>query len=370
MHALCRIPVGLFALMLSMSLIAGCSTLKLPPAVTTVEGAPPHTVTFPLSEEWSTDVQAGLATDPFARSGRFVVFGNRQGDVQAVDLDSGRRVGKRGLGHSIEGSPLWLRDILVVPIKHGGAGLQALNLSTGRKLWRYRFEPVEAGLVNVADFVIAAGLRGSVAALEARTGEPVWTIETAGSGFISSPLVLDDSVLLVDRNGTLFSLDALTGRQLWSTNLEVPIHRSIVVSDGRVFVSSTRGRLFSVDAAEGMIAWTYDVEDTNARLTQAAVEESSVVVATSAGIVAGLDARSGNELWMTNLNVAVSAKPIVTPASVVIGGLDGYLYLIDRQTGVIQDRQQMRGRVRAMMAGGDTGLIIATEPHHLTRYVW
>jgi outer membrane protein assembly factor BamB len=66
--------------------------------------------------------------------------------------------------------------------------------------------------------LIYVGIKGSVVALSATTGEMVWNTVLKGAEFVH--LVLDGEVIYASTKGEVFCLDALTGRIHWNNPLK------------------------------------------------------------------------------------------------------------------------------------------------------
>ncbi len=61
------------------------------------------------------------------------------------------------------------------------------------------------------------GIKGSVLALECRSGRQVWATHLKGSEFVN--VLLEDDVVLASCCGEIFCLDALNGNALWHNPL-------------------------------------------------------------------------------------------------------------------------------------------------------
>jgi outer membrane protein assembly factor BamB len=70
--------------------------------------------------------------------------------------------------------------------------------------------PMNCDAINV-------GIRGTVLALDRRTGAETWRAVLKGKEFVS--VVLDGEQILAATLGELFCLDAATGRILWNNEL-------------------------------------------------------------------------------------------------------------------------------------------------------
>jgi len=61
---------------------------------------------------------------------------------------------------------------------------------------------------------------------------------------LSTPVYKDGQLYTVDSKGVFYSLDAKTGKVLWSSNLKGKYHSSPIYADGLLYISSTRGETY------------------------------------------------------------------------------------------------------------------------------
>ncbi len=152
------------------------------------------------------------------------------------------------------------------------------NLTTGKPVWRHsdtaRFWESNAGAGPRATPTLSAGrvytfgATGIVNALDARNGAVVWSrntksdtgVKTPGWGFASSPLVVDD-IVIVAAGGKLIGYDLATGIQRWlgpdggGGGYSSP-HRMILDGVSQIILMSGSGAT-SVAAADGKRLWEY-----------------------------------------------------------------------------------------------------------------
>jgi alcohol dehydrogenase (cytochrome c) len=139
-----------------------------------------------------------------------------------------------GVENGHEAPPIVANGVMFVATP--GNQVIAINAKTGTLLWRYRrqlpspvvlLHPTSRGVAVYNDKVYFAGGEAVLVALNARTGEEVWTTEVAdnASGYYMSlaPLVADGKVMIgtsggeVGIRGYVAAFDAETGKQVWRT---------------------------------------------------------------------------------------------------------------------------------------------------------
>src|SRR5690606_5430672 len=102
-------------------------------------------------------------------------------------------------------------------------------------------------------------------------------------------------------SGGLYSIDALTGQQVWAVDLsegsagDPGTARLPAVSDGVIYVSTLEGDLVAVDAADGTILWQQHLaEETPNSPT---VADGTVYVVADGNRFLGFDAETGEQIW-------------------------------------------------------------------------
>ncbi len=88
-------------------------------------------------------------------------------------------------------------------------------------------------------------------------------------GMEANPIVVDGVLYTSGTTGRVYALNAVTGEEIWSFNPESDgqvnrytccdeVNRGVAVWDGMVYVASLDGRLFGLDAESGAVAWEVD----------------------------------------------------------------------------------------------------------------
>lgn len=174
---------------------------------------------------------------------------------------------------------------------------------------------------------------GNLYAIEAATGNLVWTFNQPSDWVYSSPTVVDGTVYVGSRDGNLYAVDAATGRQEWAFRLRGKTIASPTVVDGSVYIGSYRAILYAVDEATGKEEWTFG--EAQGSVGTPAVVDGTVYLPSAHGVLHALDASTGEAVWddpFTEPGPLLSV-PTVIDGTVYVGSNDGTLYAVDAATG-------------------------------------
>ncbi|MEP6483272.1 MAG: outer membrane protein assembly factor BamB [Rudaea sp.] len=118
--------------------------------------------------------------------------------------------------------------------------------------------------------LFVSGVDGTIASLDAATGKTLWS-KRLGSrhGFIlhhgsnsvqfSGGPGSDGTIVVVGSlEGVAQAFDAASGEERWSSQLSSEVIAAPVIADGIVVIRTNDGRLYGLDAKDGTRKWTYD----------------------------------------------------------------------------------------------------------------
>ncbi|MBI1939935.1 MAG: PQQ-binding-like beta-propeller repeat protein, partial [Acidobacteria bacterium] len=253
--------------------------------------------------------------------------------------------------------------------------LIALELSSGKVLWKYRAKDAigESSPAVQEGRVFACDLSGVVHAVDARSGKGIWTFATK-SEIKSSPVVVGDRVLIGSYDEHLYCLSVRDGSFLWKFRTEGPVHCTVGVSDGVAYISGCdevfrairisdgkeifnvasggytgaspalggksayfgtfNNEVVAVDLASRRIAWRYQHPQRQFPFySSAAVIDDRVVVGGRDKMVHCLNAKTGKSLWTFLTKGRVESSPAIAAGRVYIGSNDGRLYILDLTSG-------------------------------------
>lgn len=290
--------------------------------------------------------------------------GEGRSTVRAVDFRTGRTLWEHRTRISVHGTiavsdgAVYAQDLR--------SNLYALDADSGALLWRREPAASQDPAVNQRTYgyygVTAAqgkvfwthqdrlgtASRGSLSALDPKTGKTLWESPMTGSTMSDgTPVVADGRVYVGNETADrMLAYDVGTGERLWQSTSTLGGWQDGIptFADGRVFIGSNN-RMVARDAVTGQNLWTYRSPGTsnipgNATPASAAVADGTVYMGFPDGNVTALDAASGQVLWTRLLPGkldfgGVHSSPAVSGGTVYVGSNNGFAYALDRTTGEV-----------------------------------
>ncbi|URM90989.1 PQQ-binding-like beta-propeller repeat protein [Streptomyces sp. MRC013] len=272
-----------------------------------------------------------------------VVTGTRGGGVQAWEASNGA-----GLWE-LTGAQTDFETPEAGPAVHGDtvyvwqdARLRALDARTGTERWSYpvgdaascggvpvRVTPAEDGYVYVA-----AGTR--VLSVDVLSGHVRWRFEAPAvflspPAFAPGPSVTGGGVYLADYLGTVYALDATTGKDRWRIATEARQSvEPVLVANGSVHVGSGSA-LYTLDAVTGTPKWRFAAggEIVGAPV----VAEGRLHFGSADHVLYTLDAAGGQLRWKLTTGGEITGSPVARAGVVYACSKDRCVYALDAQKG-------------------------------------
>ncbi|MEU1467401.1 serine/threonine-protein kinase [Streptomyces sp. NPDC005761] len=286
------------------------------------------------SDAWVYSLKAGRGT---------VVTGTRGGGVQAWEASTGERLWE------IQGAQTDFETAEAGPVLHDGtvylwqdARLRAVDARTGTERWSYpvgdaascggvpvRVTPAPDGYVY-----ISAGTR--VLAVDVASGRVRWHFESPAvflspPAFAPGPAVTGGGVYLADYLGTVYALDASTGKDRWRIATESrQSTEPVLVVAGNVHVGSGSA-LYTLDAVTGTPKWRFAAggEVVGAPV----VADGRVHFGSADHVLYTLDAAGGQLRWKLATGGEITGSPVAQGGVVYACSKDRCVYALDAQKG-------------------------------------
>jgi outer membrane protein assembly factor BamB len=308
-----------------------------------------------------------------AVAGERVYVAGHGGDVQSLEIASGRTLWRTDTEVELSGGPAIGEGIVVV----GGSGgeLIALDAETGAKRWQIATggEVLTAPTIS-AGIVVARTVDGRLRGLRASDGGEAWSYEQPvprltlrGNG---SPVVDGDMVFAGLDNGKVVALSLTTGELLWNTTVApshgrteierlVDIDSAVRIVGDDVFVVGYQGRIAMLARDSGQLWWGREMSSNRGL----AVAGDTIYVTTADSTVVALRRRDGTPIWSQDAMLRRSlTAPALSGDTLVVGDFDGYVHWLDAATGQMLARGKTGGGrlSNAPVAAGDL-LLLQTD---------
>lgn len=263
-------------------------------------------------ELWSFRGAQGQYIEGGALGGGLFVIGNSDGNIYALDAETGALRWKLKTGHRVWAIPLIVEDVVYIGAmdRH----LYALGLSDGAEIWKFQSGGAFASTPALLDGTLYLGAFDyKFYAIDAESGTEVWSFDRSegqpserGNWFWGSPAIYDDIVYTADVDGDVYALEAATGHEIWRVAIvdvedkPAPVRAGVAVSEdgSTLFVGSEDGTLHALDRSDGSEIWANTSEG---ELYSDPVVDGTAVFQTlirGAERILALRVENGREVWV------------------------------------------------------------------------
>ncbi|MGZ8541070.1 MAG: outer membrane protein assembly factor BamB family protein, partial [Chitinophagaceae bacterium] len=169
-------------------------------------------------EEFGFDRKAILAAPVISKNK--IIFGARDGFLYCLDAGDGRQVWVADHQVSWVISTVAIKDSFVVTGTSDGRFVQALNLDSGKEVWKFRPNSLFwSSPLIVNDKVYAGSFDGILYCLDLKTGQRVSQYST-GEKILSSPVWDDELLYFGSDDGHLYALKGHLDHRFAKTDLK------------------------------------------------------------------------------------------------------------------------------------------------------
>ncbi|HYD90422.1 MAG TPA: PQQ-binding-like beta-propeller repeat protein, partial [Flavobacterium sp.] len=181
--------------------------------------------------------------------------------------------------------------------------LQAINAITGGNIWQ---GPANISFVTSVTYsagrLYACSNTGTLVCVNSSTGQVLWNYTSATYGNFNSNPVIDNNLVFVApvnrSSGEVHAVNAITGQKVWSYGINNSICKRPLATKGVVVISSgPNGHAFALDAATGNLLWNKtDLLQVGSNEFNPVYLDGKVLVSTTGAIYA-LDLKTGIQKW-------------------------------------------------------------------------
>lgn len=295
--------------------------------------------------------------------GKLVLNGSRK-RVWFFDCKTGDKQGKLKVGSVVQGGLRITDSLAYAAVGYPGNKLSCISLVHGKHYWEVPIKDVSSTPIIVDDRLIMSSGPGILTAYDLKTGKTGWKFSAEGR-LLAAPSYADGLLYLGSDQGLFYAISASDGKELYRVNLKNPIVNSAAIGQ-YVYVADVKGNLNALSLRDSVVVW-------QAKLrapvwTAPTLSDSHVIVAHSGGEVIAFDALSGQEQWRYDAVDVVKASPIIVGKYVIVGTMTGTLLVLDGDNGFLVSKAQIDGAIEWSPVSDGSCIYVATQTGRILCY--
>ncbi len=220
---------------------------------------------------WTFQTNGGIVASPII-NGDVIYFGSKDGNLYAVNKDTGEEVWKYSIGTPILCQPAILDEAIFFSSKEVYI---AVNAMTGAELWKYDLQPDIRATFRKDQWdyhdstpVIDHGIvyfgsgTGAILGFDVASGELKWEFNASGSiSMRSTPMIEEGVMYYGDWAGNYRAVEIATKNILWENSYQQAFQSAAAMKDGIIFMGGRDTRIHAIDSKTGESKWDYKDPD-------------------------------------------------------------------------------------------------------------
>lgn len=321
----------------------------------------------PLRELWQYDAGSGITATPLVRDNLLIVC-TLKGELHAVDLRTGKRIGFVAVDGTVAGTPVWDQTAVYIPISAEDETIESVNVRDGSRNWRSKLGQSESSPLLFAKRLYITTLNGVLHCLNSVNGDEIWKFRTAADDIRkpirSSPATDGDVIVFGCDDGVVYAVDRESRIEKWRFKTGQSIFASPIITKQRVIVGSLDGKLYCLEIHTGKLVWSFDTK--SKIFGSASTNDSLAFVGTTDGRCYALDITNGFVAWTFDAKNVINSAPLVTNNFLYVGSLNKNLYVLDIQSGKELWHYEAQGRIKVSPVMWNGILLVTSEDNYVT----
>ena len=220
----------------------------------------------------------------------------------------GKRYHADVYGGQYQTSPVVVNDVVYIGGPDGF--LNAHNVDTGRRLWRFETRGRISATPRVTEGKVFIGQNArydEYYAIDQHTGEPIWKIDDLGWASIGATGYHNGQIFVGSVSGWLYGINAENGRINWQYQDGAAgngFYPHPATDATKVYTGSHDGRYYAFNQTDGSIVWSVDTSNKpdsssggNPDSAGMVLWKNHVYVQKRGSRIAALDKDTGVEVW-------------------------------------------------------------------------
>lgn len=207
--------------------------------------------------------------------------------------------------------------------------ITAINLSNGSKRWKLLLQYIHSDPAVTDGTVFVGKTDGTFYAIDASSGEVVWSqnLPNSGEGSTTPPVAQDDTVYalsLTESYETVITALAMDdGTEQWSTMLNSRSRQRPVLGEGTLYIADHTNTLYAINTTDGSTLWEFNTD--GRAFGSIVLLNETVYAGTNDGTMHAVNRREGTERWQ----FSPGPTSVIQPGSqdgVIYASLENKLY--------------------------------------------
>lgn len=281
---------------------------------------------------WSGASIAGDNVFAGSLAGRLVGLDKADGSLLWLDEEAGIP-GTSESKVAIYGTPTADGELVYFAGYNGK--VYAFVLQNGALRWVYPREgnlaPIVGGLVISQGKIYFGCADGNVYALDAATGDKLWSFETEDKIWVT-PAIDGDTLFVSSFDKKLYALNTNDGSKKWDFKTEIGTTSMTtpLIYQNTVYIGSFDRHFYAIDAGTGSLRWRSEIEGDKWFWTEAVAQNNIIYAPNLDGKVYILNAENGSEVAAAvDLGSPISSEPVLVGDKVIIATEEGTVYSLD-----------------------------------------
>jgi outer membrane protein assembly factor BamB len=308
---------------------------------------------------WEYKTDTGIfETSPIV-AGNTVFAGASDDGFIAVNLQTGKLRWRHPLQTGITAPALFYGNNVFFGDTDGV--FHCLDAQTGNERWTFSTKSAIDNSANVdtaARRVLVGSQSGSLYALEAATGKVVWEYKT-GDQIRCFPTISERRCFVAGCDSHLHVIDLDTGKGVAKVPLDSPTGSTPLVAGDYVYFGTEGNEFLAVDWKRAEVRWRFAVKQ--AVRSPAALIDNTVIFGGFDKTVYALNIQDGKMIWQYRTKGRIEGGGVVTGESVFIPSGDSNLYEFDWKSGKLVKTIPATGKLLSSPAVLADGFILTTE---------
>ena len=194
------------------------------------------------------------------------------------------------------------------------------------------------------DLVLVGSSDGSLYAFDTKEETIRWKFPT-GDKVWSTPTLVDGVAYFGSMDHKVYAVGLEDGKKLWEFPTRGAVVASPLVLEGHVYVGSFDSTFYAIDAASGTEEWRFEGA-TKWYWAQAAATDKTILAPSLDGNVYALDRQTGVLGWTLETEGPIVGSPAIVNGMIAVSSVDGHIRIASLKAQEVLHRCNLEEEIR------------------------